>query len=34
MNDEICCVTNNGKMASDDPSFLLTLYSLCKKLGH
>ena len=24
MNDEICCVTNNGKMASDDPSFLWT----------
>ena len=32
MNDEICCITNNGKMASDDPSFLWTLYSLCKKI--
>ena len=38
MNEEICCITNEGKTAwyeckKDGPNFLLALYSVSKKLG-
>ena len=38
MNEEISCITNEGKAAkneweNDDSDFLLALYSVCKKLG-
>ena len=38
MNEEICCITNKGKMAgneweNDDLKFLWALYSVYEKLG-
>ena len=38
MDEEICCITNEGKAAkseweNDDSDFLLALYSVYKKLG-
>ena len=37
MNEEICCITNEGKMAkneweNDDSNFLQDLYSVYKKI--
>ena len=32
MNEEICCITNKGKMANDDSDFLRALYSVLKNL--
>ena len=37
MSEEICCITNNGKMAkdwweNDDSDFFQALYSVYKKL--
>ena len=37
MNEEICCITNEGKMVkneweNDDSDFLLDLYSVYKKI--
>ena len=39
MNEEICCITNKGKMVkneweNDDSDFLSALNSVYKKLGH
>ena len=33
MNEEICYITNEGKMENDDFDFLQSLYSVYKKLG-
>ena len=38
MNEEICCIINEGKMArneweNDDSDFFQALYSVYKKLG-
>ena len=37
MNEEICCITNEGKMANNewenyDPDFLRSLYSVYQKI--